>query len=131
MIGPQCYEDYVLEYEKRLIEAIHTNGAKARLHICGDISKVLPLLPQTGVDAVDVDHMVDLADARKSVGGKIALCGNLDPVELILRGTPEQIRKEGVIAAENAAGGPFVLMPGCEVPLATPVANVEAFCNPL
>jgi uroporphyrinogen decarboxylase len=41
----------------------------------------------TGVDAVGVDHMNDLAGAAQAVGPKVAVQGNLDPV-LLLAGGP-------------------------------------------
>ena len=48
-------------------------------------------LAETGCDALGVDWTTDLATARKYVGDKVALQGNLDPATL--RESPEVIRQ--------------------------------------
>ena len=46
----------------------------------------------TGCDAVGLDWTVDIADAKRRIGDKVALQGNMDPS--VLYGTPERIREE-------------------------------------
>ena len=46
----------------------------------------------TGCDCLGVDWTTDLADARRRVGDKVALQGNMDPS--ILYGSRERIRDE-------------------------------------
>ncbi len=127
LVGATLYREYVLPYEKRLINAIHAAGATAKLHICGNISAIIHDMAQTGADIIDVDWMVPLDHARRQVGPDITLCGNIDPTSVILQGTPESIRQ----AAANCiqlASHPFILMPGCEVPPDTPLKNLLALC---
>jgi uroporphyrinogen decarboxylase len=50
-------------------------------------------MAQTGCDALGVDWMTGLSEARKLTGDRVALQGNLDPAAL--RGSPEEI-EEGV-----------------------------------
>ena len=45
-----------------------------------------------GCDAVGLDWTCDIGEARKRVGGKIALQGNMDPA--VLRANPARIREE-------------------------------------
>lgn len=52
----------------------------------------LEAMAMSGCDALGVDWTTDLADARKRVGHKVALQGNLDPVALLAR--PERVREE-------------------------------------
>jgi MtaA/CmuA family methyltransferase len=127
LIGPALYRDYVLPLEARLIEAIHGFGAAVKLHICGNTTAIVGLMTKTGADIVDLDWMVPLDRAREAVGPDVTLCGNFDPVGVLLQGTPETV----AAAARECLrkGGPrFILMPGCEVPAATPEANIRAFC---
>jgi uroporphyrinogen decarboxylase len=56
-----------------------------------------------GADAVGLDWTVNLAQARKRVGSKVALQGNLDPNVLFAQ--PQQIRDE-VAKVLNAFGAP-------------------------
>ena len=52
----------------------------------------LEQIANIGADAVGLDWTVNLAEARRSVGDKVALQGNLDPVALFAK--PDQIRAE-------------------------------------
>ena len=46
----------------------------------------------TGCDAVGVDWTVNLGEARRRVGGQVALQGNLDPA--VLYAAPDRIRQQ-------------------------------------
>src|SRR5690606_39934260 len=46
----------------------------------------------SGADAVGVDWTINIGEARRRVGDRVALQGNLDPG--VLYGTPERIRAE-------------------------------------
>jgi MtaA/CmuA family methyltransferase len=127
LIGAGLYEAFVMPLEKKLIDAIHEEGAFAKLHICGNINSIIGLMAKTGADVIDVDWMVPLDQARTIVGEDVTLCGNFDPSGVLLQGTPEIVAD----AAKDciARGGQrFILMPGCEVPQNTPEENIRAFC---
>jgi MtaA/CmuA family methyltransferase len=127
LVGPALYREYVLPLERRLVAAIHESGAAVKLHICGNTASIVGLMARTGADIIDLDWMVPLDKARDIVGPDVTLCGNFDPVGVLLQGTPETV----AAAARDCLrrGGPrLILMPGCEVPPATPEANIRAFC---
>jgi len=100
------------------------------MHICGNITHILPGLATLGVDAIDVDHMVHLATTRDVLGPTVAIGANLDPVADVMAGTPASIR-DRLRAARDEAGWPFVVGAGCEIPAPTPPANLAALCEPL
>lgn len=127
LISPEMYQTYVLPYEKKLIDAIHEAGATTKLHICGDISRNIALMAQSGTDMIDVDWMVPLDQARAAVGQDITLCGNFDPSAVLLQGTPQEVA-DAAGRCIDMAGKRFILQPGCEVPPGTPQANIRAFC---
>ena len=64
---------------------------KVRLHICGNIRRILPGVGSLGCEMVDIDSMVPLGQARQEMGPSSALAGNLDPVKTLRNGTPESI----------------------------------------
>jgi len=127
LVGPDVYGRHILPLERKIVDAIHNAGAAVKLHICGNINPIIALMAQTGADIIDADWMVPLDAARTAVGSDITLCGSFDPAAVLLQGTPQTVAD----AARNCisqAGPPFILMPGCEVPPATPEANIRAFC---
>ena len=129
-VSPEIYEALIQPRERQLVAAVHGAGARARLHICGNITHLLPAIAQLGVDILDVDHPVSLAAARTAVGPHTTLAGNVDPVSVVQRGPPPRIRDE-VRRCWAEAGPPFMVNAGCEIPSATPIAHVRALCEPL
>jgi uroporphyrinogen decarboxylase len=127
LIGPDMYTKYVLPWEQKLIAAIHQAGAAVKMHICGNIKNIIQYIPQSGADIIDLDWMVPLDQARQLVGPDVTLCGNFDPSAVLLQGSPEDVA-EAARKCIKTGGDKFVLMPGCEVPPATPEQNIRAFC---
>jgi len=127
LLSPGLYRELVLPLQQQLIRGLHEAGARVKLHICGDITAILPDVVTTGADIIDLDCQVSIEQARELAGPAVTLAGNFDPASLLLRGTPADV----TAAAERciAAGGErFMLQPGCEVPPGTPVENLRAFC---
>jgi MtaA/CmuA family methyltransferase len=129
-IDPGTYEALIQPREKRLVEAIQGMGAFVKLHICGNVTHLLPGIADLGVDVLDIDHMVDLAVARAAVGDRVVLTGNLDPVSVVRFGTPAGIRA-AVSEAYARAGDPYMVNAGCEIPAGTPPENLRALCEPV
>ena len=129
-VSPDIYEKIILPREKQLVDAIHDAGAYVRLHICGNITHLLPGIAELDVDILDVDSMVDLKITRNNVGTKVVIAGNIDPVRNIKMGTPIDIQ-DHVLKNYNDAGNPFMINAGCEIPAATPHENLKALCKPI
>jgi MtaA/CmuA family methyltransferase len=129
-LPPDLYERAVWPREKALVDAIHARGGLAKLHICGNITHLLPGIARLGVDVLDLDWMVDPAAARRAVGPSVAIAGRADPVNDVLHGTPESIRAAAA-RSYAALGNPHLVMAGCEIPPGTPDANLAALCAPV
>jgi MtaA/CmuA family methyltransferase len=125
LVGPRIYEEIVWPYQKILVDGLHAAGARLRLHICGDTSKILKGMGRLGCEIVDIDAMVPIAKVRASMGPAQILLGGIDPVRTLQNGTPGQI---AAAAAEcYAQAGPrYIIGAGCEVPPDTPAENLLA-----
>ena len=127
LISPNAYKELVLPLERKLFSAIHEAGATVKLHICGNIRNHVAFMAQSGADIIDVDWMVPLDEARELGGPEVTLCGNFDPVAVLLEGSAEDVA-EAARQCLKAGGERFILMPGCEVPPDTAEENIRAFC---
>jgi len=125
LVGPQIYEEFVWPYEKKLVDGLHALGTRVRLHICGNIRRILAKIGQLGCDMVDLDFMVPVAQARQEMGENQVLAGNLDPVKTVRNGTPESIAA-AVAQCHREAGRRYIVGAGCEVPRDTPDVNLLA-----
>ncbi len=128
LVGPQIYEELVWPYEKKMFDRLHEMGTRIRLHICGNIGRILEPIGRLGCELVDVDYMVSLAEAREKMGPGQVLAGNLDPVKALRGGTPESIT-QAVTRCHREAGDRYIVAAGCEVPRDTPEKNVLALRN--
>ena len=89
------YQEFSLAYARRALEITgrREGGVKipAILFTKGG-GQWLEAMAETGYDALGLDWTTDIGEARRRVGGKVALQGNLDP--LALYAPPETIRAE-------------------------------------
>lgn len=123
-VSPRMYQQFALPYEQRIFAAVHELGGLARLHICGDTTHLLPLMAQSGADIIDVDWMVDMGAAARTFG-QTAVCGNFDPLAVMLRGTPDEVYRATIHCMEQGGARSFSAA-GCEIPDGTPLANLRA-----
>jgi len=124
-IGPDLYREFALPYEQRIFAAIREAGAIGRLHICGNTTPLLNDMARAGAEIIDLDWMVGLADAARIIGDRAALCGNFDPVAIMLQGRPQQVIQATLDCVRQ--GGPrSISAAGCEIPDKTPSDNLLA-----
>ena len=125
LVGPKIYQEFVLPYEKKMVDALHRMGTKVRLHVCGNIGRILEGVGSLGCDLVDVDWMVPLEQCRQQMGPRQVLAGNIDPVAVLRGGTPESITA-AIADCHRQAGPRYIVAAGCEVPRDTPEQNLLA-----
>ena len=82
---------------------------------------------QLGVDIINVGPAANIAQVRKALTGKCCFSGNLDPIEVLMRGTPNQIDKEVKRILDTCAGqGGYLFNTGEMNPRDVPVENMRA-----
>jgi MtaA/CmuA family methyltransferase len=129
-IAPEMYRQFALPCEQRIFAAIREMGAVGRLHICGHTNRILPDMARSGAAIIDLDWMVDWGLAASLFGDEVAPCGNVDPVGVMLQGSPEDVRK-AVLHCVRTGGTRSFIMAGCEIPDGTPDENLLALAQAL
>lgn len=124
-IDKLTYDTYVKNRHKEIIDFIHKSGGKVKLHICGDITHLLPSIAELGVDILDLDYAVDMAYARQITGPETILCGNINPV-FIQDLTYEEIEVKVREMIKSMEGQKYILSAGCEITVNTPYDNLLA-----
>lgn len=92
VLSPAMYRQFSLPYLERIARELERGDGDARAPLIlfgkGNAAH-LEALAATGTDAVGVDWLVELSEAARRTGGKVALQGNLDPA--VLYGSPAAI----------------------------------------
>ncbi len=123
-----AYLEFSLAYIERVIGSLARAAAGERVPSIVFTKGGGPWLERIaacGCDAVGVDWTVSLADARRRVGDRVALQGNLDP--LVLLTAPEVVRREAERTLADFGAGPgHVFNLGHGIVPATPPEHVAA-----
>ena len=128
-LAPEMYQEFIVPFEQRIAEAVKAEGAYVYTHTCGAIGDRLDLMVQSeisGIECLDPPPLgnVDLAEAVTALNGRIFLKGNVDPVNTLLRGDAEKVRRDVTTILETAghAMEGFILSSACSI---APPVNPE------
>ncbi len=95
VLTPHDYEEFSLRYMARIIDGLTREHEGRRVPVIlftKGGSLWLEDMAKTGADALGLDWTINIGEARRRVGDRVALQGNLDPC--VLYASPERIRAE-------------------------------------
>jgi len=128
-IGPDLYDQFAFRRQRKLVDHIHSEGAIAKLHICGNTESILGGMIKTGADIIDIDHMVpSLSGFVASLEEHQVFSGKSDPVTVIQNGSYESIL-QSIKNDFIASGGRCIVSAGCEITPETTIENMFHFRN--
>lgn len=107
VLADAAFREFSLAYTQRVLAKLQREHEGKRIpHIVFTKGGGLWLesIADAGADVVGVDWTVDLGAARRRVGDRVALQGNLDPN--VLFAPPEAIRAEAIRALDSFGDGP-------------------------
>ena len=133
LISPDCFREFVFPYFRQLTEQGHEHGYQVILHSCGSIYKVIPDLLELGVDALHPlqARAVNMEAERlaSDFGGAVTFIGGVDTQDLLVNGTPDQVRAD-VARLIRVLGPHLVVSPSHEALLPNvPPENVLAMAE--
>ena len=102
VLADGAFQQFSLAYTRRVLDQLQRERDGQRVpHIVFTKGGGLWLdeIAASGADVVGLDWTVNLADARRRVGDRVALQGNLDPS--VLFAPPEQVRAEAIRALDS------------------------------
>lgn len=106
-LGHAAYEEFSLSYMQKVVTALipERDGRPVPVILFTKGGGLwLEKMATTGCHALGLDWTVDLAEARRRVGGRVALQGNMDPA--ILRAHPAAIDREVQRILASYGSGP-------------------------
>jgi uroporphyrinogen decarboxylase len=130
-LSEAAYEEFSLNYMSQIVSGLTRQHAGERVPVIvftkgGGLW--LEGIAASGCDAVGLDWTIDLAAARRRIGNKVALQGNLDPA--IMMTSPEVIEKQAAaVLASFGSGAGHVFNLGHGVSQFTPPEHVKALVD--
>lgn len=130
-ISARFYSEFILPYEGQIARAVRTCGVHVYTHTCGAIDDRLEMMVEAGIsglECLDPPPLgnVKLIEAKKRVGSNVFIKGNIDPVNVLLLGNEETVRKDAEyrISAGKSGGG-YILSTACSIAPHTRRENIQ------
>jgi uroporphyrinogen decarboxylase len=128
ILSAASFKEYCSEYLRSVAAAVRDSGGFPVLHICGDTTHLLEAMAAIGMDGLSLDHPVDLSVALAAVPEDMLVIGNVDPVAVMMEGEPRRVREAAAdLLKRFGSRANYVLGTGCDLPVETPLENVDAF----
>ena len=107
VLTPRDYNEFSLRYMAKIVDGLTRENEGRRVPVTlftKNGGQWLEAIAATGCDAVGLDWTINIADAKRRVGDKVALQGNMDPS--MLYASPERIEQEVAGILEGFGHGP-------------------------
>jgi uroporphyrinogen decarboxylase len=121
----QDYEAFALPVTQRIFEEVGTRVPRI-LYING-CSTILDSMAVSGAEVLSIDWRIPIAEARKRVGDRVALQGNLDPCALL--GSAANLTKTAESILQKAGPSGHIFNLGHGILPTTPVENARALVD--
>lgn len=125
LLSPRSFDEVAKPYLQRIFAAFPD-----LLRIYHNDTPCAHLLPQIGqldFEVWNFSHEMDIAAVKQAVSPRIALMGNVAPLDLLARGTPEEVYEAARDCMVKAApGGGFILSAGGGLSPGTGAAQIDA-----
>jgi uroporphyrinogen decarboxylase len=126
-ISAEHFDSFVASSLDDVFNHVRALGGISSLFVCGDASRNLEKMCRTACDNISIDENIPLEKVRdftrhanKSFGGNLRLTSAL------LLGDEDDAKLDAIRCIDMGGGCGFVLAPGCDLPYATPEANLQA-----
>jgi uroporphyrinogen decarboxylase len=124
-VNEEHYLEFCHPYLKRICDAFPADWVKI-YHNDADVEACLDHLPDVGFNVLNWGKQTDIADVKARVGDRMCLMGNVNPLEVGVRGTPAEVRAATLDVLEKSRGEGIILSVGGGTSPGMPKANILA-----
>jgi len=113
MISPEHFKTFINHYNRQIVEKAHEKGLKVVRHSDGNLWPLMDILLETGYDGInplEPQAGMDIKKVKKYCGDKMCLLGNIDCIDLLPSGTPNQVERAVIqVIKDGAKGGGLIV----------------------
>ncbi|MDI7278053.1 MAG: uroporphyrinogen decarboxylase family protein, partial [Anaerolineae bacterium] len=137
LISPDDWRRHYKPSYARMFERVRRGGAHVWMHLCGNVTGILPDLIDIGLNVLNPvqPQAMDVEQLSRDYGGRVCFYGGVDVQGTMVRGTPADVKAEvhrlvrlfGSFDGGYVGGTSHTIMP--ETPLDNIIALYEAFAE--
>lgn len=130
-LSPRLFREFHMKYAKRIYDSFSSEYSRYWHSDAERVMTIVHLLPEMGVKAFwNPSYRIDIAEMRQKLGDKVCLVGNVNCLDVLLRGTSQDVENASRECIRKAArNGAYVLAPGGEVIRGIPPMNIDALID--
>ncbi len=126
-IDPMSFETFVSPYVTQVFDTIRENGALSSFFVCGNAEQNIEVMCKCRPDNISIDENIPLDHVRDiALANNVSFGGNMKLTVVLLMGTPEDCQRDALECMNIGGKKGFILAPGCDLPMDTPVENLKA-----
>lgn len=126
LLSPDLCEMFSSKFVARIVDELQDDTFLVILHNCGQTLPLLKSIEGTGAAGLSLGNACDIAQALPLLKPDTLVLGNIDPVSVLQRGTPDDVRRIVSERLKQTAAFPnYLLSSGCDMPYATPFENID------
>jgi uroporphyrinogen-III decarboxylase len=124
-INEDHYKEFAHPYLKKICDAFPKDWVKI-YHNDADIHACLDYLPDCGFNVLNWGKQMDISEVKARVGKRMCLMGNVNPLEIGVRGTPDEVFDATIDILEKSGGEGIILSVGGGTSPGMPRENILA-----
>jgi uroporphyrinogen decarboxylase len=126
-IDPDTFENFVKPYVRSIFDYVREKGAKSSFFVCGHAQQNIEVMCKCKPDNISIDENIPLDYVKDlALNHNVSFGGNLQLTVVLLMGDPVDCQKNALECMDIGANKGFILAPGCDLPMKTPVENIRA-----
>jgi len=126
-IDPGSFETFVSPYAKQIFDFVRSRKKYSSFFVCGHAQQNIEVMCDCDPDNVSIDENIPLDYVKKVALKKgVSFGGNLKLTSVLLLGDQNDSKKDAVSCLDLGGKQGFILAPGCDLPMDTPVENLKA-----
>ena len=125
MVSLKHYQEFVEPHLRRIFDEFE--GLVRIYHNDTPCPHLYSALAEANFDVFNFSHEADIAETKKKMGHRVALMGNVPPLDVAVRESPEVVTEYAKACLDKAApSGGMILSVGGGVSPDTPAENLDA-----
>jgi uroporphyrinogen-III decarboxylase len=129
-VSEEYYLEYAHPYLTRICDAFPKDWVKI-YHNDAEVDACLDHLPDCGFNVLNWGKQKDIREVKQRVGNRMVLMGNVNPLEVGVRGTPGEVRAATLDVLEGSGGEGIILSVGGGTSPGMPRENIMAMLEAL
>jgi uroporphyrinogen decarboxylase len=128
LLSPDMCQEFSADFLQDIIRRVKDDSFMVIVHNCGRTEKQVEAMLSTGCDALHVGNAVNMLDILSQLPRDFPVMGNIDPVVILKDASAEAVYahcRDFLLATADYPN--LVLSSGCDMPMDTPAANIDAF----